>query len=236
MKTALKNKLFSKNGISRAVVILIMVAVVLLIVALIPLAIYHKQISDKIGCTQAMDSGTRQLYDAYLLGDVHNVEEAKAVVTRAMNGWDDLCPGGGTMHIVYDDKAEKPYRLACGIHDPDSTERTNLNALYVFNQLKEKLEILQAKGEQYPETIPVSVNSNTYIAKLTDEESGYYRGTYNTPGAEEEMVIVYAIAGHSEFGREYGAKDGELCYFSYVDPDHVASWNVQTGWSGDRFQ
>lgn len=235
MKTALKNKFFSKDGISRAVVILVVVVAVLLVAALIPLAIYHKHISEKLGCKQAMDSGTRQLYDAYLLGDVHNVEEAKAVVTRAMNGWDDLCPGGGTMHIVYDETAEKPYRLACGIHDPDTVERTNLNAKYVLEQLIKKLEILQAKGEQYPESIPVSVNSIEYTAVLTDAESGFFRGTYNTPGAKEETLIFYAIAGHSEFGKEYGAKDGDICYFSYVDPDHVANWNAQTGWSGDRF-
>ena len=108
MKTALKNRFSSKNGISRVVVILIIAVVTLSIVAIIPLAIYHSRIAAKIGCTQAMDSGTRQLYDAYLLGDVHNIDEAKAVVTRAMNGWDDLCPGGGTMHIVYDETAEKP--------------------------------------------------------------------------------------------------------------------------------
>ena len=235
MKTALTKKCFSKNGISRAVVIVIISVIVLLIAAIIPLAIYHKQISDKIGCTQAMDSGTRQLYDAYLMGDVRSVEDAKAVVTRAMNGWDDLCPGGGTVHIVYDKTAEKPYRLACGIHDTDTVERTNLNAKYVLEQLIEKLEILQAKGEQYPESIPVKLNSIEYTAVLTDKESGFYRGSYNTPGAEEETLIFYAIAGHSDFGKEYGAKDGDICYFSFVDPDHVANWNAQSGWSGDRF-
>ena len=236
MKTALKKKCISKNGISRAVVILIICVVVFFIAAIIPLSIFHRQVFDKIGCTQALDSGTRQLYDAYLLDEVHSVEDAKAVVTRAMNGWDDLCPGGGTMHIVYDETAEKPYRLACGIHDTDTVERTNLNAYYVFEQLKEKLAILQAKGELYPETIPVTLNSIEYTAVLTDKESGYYRGTYNTPGAEEETLIFYAIAGYSDFGKEYGAKDGDICYFSFVDPDHVANWNAQTGWSGDRFR
>ena len=197
-------------------VILIIAIAVLLVAIIVPTSIYRASIAAKLGCEQAVDSGTRQMYDAYLNDSIHDVSEAKAFVTHVMVGWDNLCPGGGTMHIVYNPDDDRPYRLACGLHDKDEAERTRLNAMYVLDELREELRLRQAKGIQYPETLTVSLNSKDLTAVLNDHESGLVRGTYNTPGLEGTLVY-YSIAGHSEFCADSGGEEGRIWYFSFAD-------------------
>ena len=235
MKKFFENKIRSRRGITRAAVVLLIAIAALLVAIIIPVSISHQKTAQRLACVQSLDSGTRQLYDYYLAGDVKSVADAKAIVTYAMNGWDDLCPAGGTVHIVYDEDAKKPYFLICGLHGTDKKQVTRLNALYVLESLRDRVEKLGAQGIKYPETIDVKLNSKTYTAVLVDEESGYVRGTYNTPGAKEKTVIFYSIKGHGDFGSDSGANDGEIWYFSFADENHCANWNIKSGWSGDSY-
>jgi hypothetical protein len=168
-------------------------------------------------------------------------------VGYAMNGWDDMCPGGGKVYLITTrtnnnrasdkTKGQLPYELVCGKHDRDSKRRTRLNADDVLHQLESSLFELRRNGEKYPESITVTYNSKPLTAVLVDEETNLKRGTSTTSGLEdEEAVAYYSIVGHSDFGKDSNTKEGEIWYFSFADKLHCANWRSDDGWTGDSYE
>lgn len=236
MKLRVLHKLSGVCGASRVVTILLVLIALLAAAIAAPAALYFRSEWLKTECIQSLDSGTRQLYDAYIAGDVKDAQSAKEVVTYAMNGWDDLCPGGGEVYLIEDpNQPDKPYRLVCGMHGSDSKERTRLNSQNVFDKLKAELEALREDGNIYPESVVLKLNGKKITVNLVDEDCGLRRGTATIHGYSG-TVAVYALAGHSDFGSGAGLEDGEIFYFAFADNDHGAYWYSTTGWSGDCFE
>ena len=232
-------RLRDDHGISRAVIIMLFLVIVMSIVISIPTFIHYRNVWREMQCMTSLDSAKRQMIDEFLMsGGELEVDEAKDHVGYVMNGWDDLCPGGGTVYITpdLDDDAKIPYKLVCGVHGPDEKERTRLNAEYVLDQIRDRIKIEAAKGEAIPETVTVTVNSETYEARLVTEDVNIRHGTYSTPDIDEETVVYYGIKGHGTVGEDPIASDGEVCYFAFADEKWCANWHAKSGRGGDAWQ
>lgn len=231
-----KNKhiLQDNRGIAWIFVVLLILILILLVLIFIPVYRRYRFQADEIGCVSALKTANDQLSIAYLSEGDLSAEEAKEAVDRAMDGWEDLCVGHGTVYLVETKNSEVPYQVVCGLHDKDTKEKTRLNAAYVLEQIQKEVKSFQIQGEAYPGTITVELNGKQYEAVLTDEESGFRSGTSKTSKAEG-TVIRYSIVGHSSFGEDSGMHDGDVWYFTYADEEHCAIWSSLNGWSGDSY-
>lgn len=246
---AMKRRLAdTRGGINRLVAILLVLVIIMLVVVSIPaLRWYHDQ-SERHACEAAMDTAWRKMAEDYIINGSIKVDEVKAAVGYAMNGWDDICPGGGKVYLVKtrnnrsagQDKAagNLPYELVCGKHDKDEKLRTRLNADDILRQLQEQMFQLNRDGkEHYPQTLTVTYNGKKLTAELVDRETGLKRGTSTTSGLEKKNAVAYySIVGHSAFGEDSGKNKGEIWYFSFADELHCANWRSDDGWTGDSFR
>ena len=233
MKNYRYQKLHSRSGITRAAYLLIILIILMLILISIPAWKYYQNRAAELGCGSSLNSANHQLSIEYLAGRKITPETAKEIVTVAMDGWDDLCPGGGTPYLV-EEESEVGYRVVCGIHDKDTKERTRLNAANALEQIEKSVKMEKTLGNNYPDLVKVVLNGKEYEAVLTDKESGLKRGTGATTGVKG-TVIYYSITGHSDFGVDSGLTEGKVWYFSYADEEHCANWNSIDGWSGDSY-
>ena len=221
------------KGIPRAACILLVLIVILLILIFIPSWKYYQNRAAELGCGSSLNTANHQISIEYLSGKKMTPETAKEIVTIAMDGWDDLCPGGGTPYLV-EEESEVGYRVVCGLHDKDTKERTRLNASNALEQIEKEVHMDRSLGVSFPESITVKINGKEMNAVLIDEESGLKRGTKATTGVKG-TVIFYSIAGHSDFGKDSGQKEGQVWYFSYADEEHCANWKIDDGWTGDSY-
>ncbi len=234
-RNVLKEKIKNNNGVSRLVFILIAIILVLIILVSIPIYIYYRKQSEKIGCTQGLDTATRQLYDAYLMGDIHSVADARKRITLVMNGWEDLCPAYGNIYIVESkDPAEKPYRLVCGLHCDDKKEKTRLNAENVFEQVKKRVKELRALGDKYPSAVTVKLNGKELTALLVTSPTDIKYGTSITDNVKG-TVAYYGITGNFAFENTSGVPEGSVCYFNFADEDNGAVFCEPEGWWGSSY-
>ena len=239
-KTAAENRiprLRDVRGISRAVVIMIVLVAVMLVAVSIPTYIHYRDKWREIKCMTSLDSAKRQMVDQFLLefGDLSK-EEAKEHVGYVMNGWDDLCPGGGIVYIVEDksENAEMPYKLVCGIHGEDKKELTRLNANYVFEHVCERVKLERAKDAPIPEIITLTLNSEQLTVYLVTENQNLKRGTKYTD-EKNKIVAYFGVEGNGDFGDSENASEGDVCYFAYADENYCANWTADNWWSGDSW-
>ncbi|MBQ7603333.1 MAG: hypothetical protein IJU75_00110 [Clostridia bacterium] len=227
--------LCDRKGISRAVAIMIVLIAILLVLVSIPIYIHFRSIYREMECMTSLDSAKRQMIDQFLFqfGDASK-DELKEHVGYVMNGWDDLCPGGGTVYIVEDDDPtlEMPYRLVCGVHGEDARERTRLNADYTLSVIRDRVKYELIKGNPVPETVTVRLNGEDLVAKLVTTNQMVKRGT--TYSADKGTVAYYGVAG-AGFDETYGVADGTVCYFGFADDWFCANWNPVKSWSGDSW-
>ena len=234
MKKSWKKKLEGRSGIAAAVVILALLVLLLSVVIAVPVYRNYREQADEIGCVSSLTSANNQLSIEYLSAGELTAGEAKAIVTKAMSGWDDLCPAGGTPYLVAAE-GEVPWRVVCGLHDKDTKERTRLNAANVLKQLRQKVDLEQKLGDPTPPEVTVTLNGKEYRALLTEQETGFKRGTATTSGVKG-TVIYYSLAGCGAFAENNSLPDGSVCYFSFADEEHCATWKHQEGWSGDSYE
>ena len=237
MRYGLRAKLNSDQGISRLVALLLLLIIIMCVVISVPSVRYYQERSARTACAAGLDTARRRLAENYLSGNYgQTAQDAKAAVAYAMNGWDDLCPSGGKVYLVENEDSEMPFDLLCGMHDSDKKRCTRLNSGYVLEQLEEALLKSQRAGQPYPEELRFYLNGKNWTALLTDEETGFKRGTSTTKGMEgKHIVAFYGIAGHSDFCAESGAEEGSICYFSFADDDHCATWRFDDGWTGASY-
>ena len=228
-----KQKLSGSSGIAALVVVLAVLVLALAVIIAAPVYRARREQADEIGCVSSLTSANNQLAIETISAGEMTADEAKAIVTRAMNGWDDLCPAGGTPYLVAAE-GEVPWRVVCGLHDKDTKERTRLNAAYALKQLRQKVDLAQKLGDLTPPEVTVVLNGKEYRALLTEQETGMKRGTATTSGVEG-TVIRYALAGHGAFTEDISLPDGSVCYFSFADEEHCAIWKHREGWSGDSY-
>ena len=229
-----EQKLGGSGGIAALVVVLAVLVLVLAVIAAAPVYRNYREQADEIGCVSSLTSANNQLAIETLSEGDTTADEAKAIVTRAMNGWDDLCPAGGTPYLV-SAEGDVPWRVVCGLHDKDTKERTRLNAAYALKQLRQKVDLEQKLGDLTPPEVTVVLNGKEYRALLTEQETGMKRGTATTSGVKG-TVIRYALAGHGAFAEEVSLPEGSICYFCFADEVHCAIWKHREGWSGDSYE
>ena len=238
MERPVRNRLKSNRGIARAVVLLIIAAVILaIIVVLIPTVRYYRDQSQKIGCATALDSAYRQYINAYLAsGKGLTAEDAKEVISFAMLGWDDLCPGGGNIYIVKDrEKGEDLYRLVCGLHGEDAKQRTRLNAGFVLDTVRDAVSAAREKGDPVPESVTMTLNGEELTVIRTDAPVALRRGTASTTDYEG-TVAFYSVVGIGDDSGSSGQRDGEVWSFSFADDNYCAVWNYRQSWTGDAYK
>ena len=215
---------------------MLILAAVLVVIVSIPLYFYFRSTWREIECMTSLKSAKDQMIEEFLFtaGEL-DIEDAKSHVGYVMNGWDDLCPGGGIVYIVKDDdpNAETPYKLVCGIHGEDAKERTRLNANYVFKRVNEAVEAAAVNGEAIPDTVTVNLNGEDLVAKLVTEDQKVKRGTY-TSDYDDENVAFYGVEGNGSFS-DTGVADGKVCYFAFADKDYCANWTYLRSWTGDSW-
>lgn len=241
-------KLHSQRGeMSRMLALMLVLVGVMLVVVLIPSIRWMNEQAELHACEAAMDTAWRKMAEDYLINSTMKIEDVKAAVGYAMNGWDDICPSGGKVYLTTtrsnnkssQDKAagKLPYELVCGKHDRDTKRRTRLNADDILRQLREALRQSVRDGEPYPQELSVTYNSKPLTAVLVDQKTGLKRGTSTTAGLEKETAVAYySIVGHSDFGADSGVEEGELWYFSFADRNHCANWVSGEGWTGDSYE
>ena len=229
-----EQKLGGSGGIAALVVVLAVLVLALAVIAAAPVYRNYREQADEIGCVSSLTSANNQLAIETLSEGDTTAGEAKAIVTRAMNGWDDLCPAGGTPYLVAAE-GDVPWRVVCGLHDKDTKERTRLNAAYALKQLRQKVDLEQKLGDLTPPEVTVVLNGKEYRVLLTEQETGMKRGTATTSGVKG-TVIRYALAGHGAFAEEVSLPEGSICYFCFADEAHCAIWKHREGWSGDSYE
>lgn len=238
---SLQQKLRGGRGVSRLVFVLLVLVIVLAVVVMIPGYRRYQRMGHTVACATALDTARRQLAAEYMFNGWENgsAKEAKRLVTQVMNGWDDLCPEGGTVYIVYNagDKVDTDlaWDVVCGLHGSDKKLCTRLNSDYVLDQLREALQRERLLGNDYPEKLGFTLHGKSYTALLVDEETGLKRGTDLTLGYSG-IVAFYGLKGHSDFGADSSADAGEIFYFSYADEKHCATWRSDDGWTGDSYE
>lgn len=231
MKTA--RKLSGSRGIAAAVVVLAVLVLVLAVAVLVPVYREYRYQAQMIGCVSSLKSANDQLAIETITGGDITADQAQAIVTRAMDGWDDLCPGGGTPYLIENEDEGARWMVVCGLHDKDTKRRTRLNASNVLAQIRQQADMARKLGSPVPEEISVRLNGKTYQAVLTEQETGLKRGTRTTSGIKG-TVICYGVSGCGAFS-DSPQPDGSICYFSFGDEDHCAIWHVQEGWTGDSY-
>ncbi len=224
-------------GISRMALIMVILVIVMAVVIAVPKIRAFNAGGEEVACAVGLDSARRRLAEDVIVNQgKEDARQAQEVVTVAMNGWDDLCPGGGKVYLVRTQDRNLPYDLVCGKHDSDTKRRTRLNAGYVLTQIDDKLAMRRLVEDEFPQTLTFNLNGEEWEAVLTDEPVTFKRGTATTKGYEKKKnVAYYGIMGHSEFGSDTGAEEGELCYFVFADPEHYAEWDPDEGWTGDCY-
>ena len=239
MARALHAKLHSGRGMAWIIVILLVLIIVLAVLSLVPTYKKYQEQGKVVACATALDSARRQLAANFMLEDFQNgsAEDAKDTIAYAMNGWDDLCPDGGSVYIVPKGDSMLEWDVVCGLHCSDKKLCTRLNAYNVREQLKEALLDRRNNGEQYPKSLPYILHGKAGTALLTDSDPGLKRGTRTTPGYEDAGIVVYySLVGHSGFGADSGMKEGELWFFSFADEQHCANWSYHDEWTGDSYR
>ncbi len=231
-------KLKSRRGVAWLVGILAAAVIVMAVICLIPSYQKYQKQGKTLACAVALDSARRRIATDFMFDGFQNsdAEQAKKTIERAMLGWEDLCPDGGSVYII-PIEGEVAWDVVCGMHDKDSRRRTRLNASNVRDQLVETLLKERKKGNPYPESLPYSLHHREGTAFLVDEPTNFKRGTKTTMGMENEgTVVYYSIVGHSDFGADSGLREGELWYFSFADEEHCATWQSNDGWTGDSYR
>ena len=227
-------KLHNCRGIARAVIILLVLVLIMLVVVSIPIYKSYKFRADTLGCTAALKTAADSLIIEYLFrnGDAEHLEEARETLDTTMPGREKICPTGGTVYLVPDENGI--YKPVCGIHCTDTKLRTRLNASHVLEGIREVLGKVKLRGEEFPESITVELNSQDLECLPTLEEVNIRRGTDLTDGYKG-TVAFYAVA--EEDGWVSGdVEPGEVCYFLFADKDHCAIWRADDGWTGDSYK
>jgi hypothetical protein len=229
MRTTLRGKLHSNRGVNRLVAILATLLAVLILAAIYPAYRLYKRNADEVGCLAAMKKAQDMLDVEFLSNYSLTLEEAEAVVERSKWEMDTVCPAGGDSHLVLREDSEQIYRIVCGLHDPDTRERTRLNALSAYEQLKTSLYEAKRRGREAPETVTVTLNGRAFTIERQSEPNELRYGTDSSTGYKG-TVSYYSVD-----------EEENLFWFVYADPNHAAVWRaedsrvIRVGWSGDAF-
>ena len=227
------NRWAVRGGVNRVVAALLALIAVMLVVIAIPIFRDKNRRAEEIACEQAMKSAGDGLIIEYLAHfEESSVDKAMATLDEVMPARPNICPAGGTVYLLKNDKGI--YEPLCGLHDPDKKQRVRLNASRSMDLLKEGLRNERRETKSEPEEVEIQINGKPLACKRVQAEEPLRRGTGTTKGYEG-VVAFYGIAGDGEFAPKNAAKD-EICYFVYADENYCAIWRADDGWTGDAYK
>lgn len=237
MIPTVRARLEDRQGKSRVVTILLILIVIMAAIMAYPVYTHYRDEAARVECEAAMSTAQREMTVDFLSSlSAVNYSSSDALGSVVMYGRDNICPSGGTVYIIEQNKENStPYVLVCGLHDKDDKQRTRLNSNYVFSQVQEAVKLAQSRGDAYPASVTVQIHGKDLTAQLVDESTGLHRGTEYTKDYEG-TVAFYSIVGHSAYGADSGLEDGEIWYFSYADENHCANWTNKKSWTGDSYE
>ena len=220
------------------IVLLILIAIMLVVVS-VPVRKAFEYRSECIACEQAMKSAGDGLIIDYLhKQEGKDIEEARNTILDVMPGREHICPNGGNVYLILNDKGI--YEPVCGLHYSDKALRCRLNASYTLKTLREvRAKSIQNTASE-PKSISVTVNSKPLKCRHVTKEEMIHRGTKTTNGYDG-IVAYYGVAGDFTFSARFAKKgngkaaDGDICYFVYADEDYCAIWRSNDGWDGDAY-
>jgi hypothetical protein len=222
-------------------VILAVAILIMLVIIAIPSWRAFRYRSQCIACEQAMKSASDGLIIEYLgKFEEDDVDAARDIIDQVMVARPDICPVHGNIYLVKEEHGI--YQTKCGLHDPDTKERTCLNATYVRDELKEARKKILKKSDTEPDSIEIMCNGKPLECIRVTEEEVIHRGTKTTNGYKG-VVAYYGVKGDFEYSakgkagkKKEMAKEGDICYLVYADEDHCAIWRATDGWTGDAYE
>lgn len=222
----------TRGGVNRVVAVLLALVAVMLVVVAIPVWNAYSREAQRLACEQAMASARDGLIIEYLYRwEESSVEEAMVTLDQVMPARPDLCPSGGTIYLVKNDKGiYEPY---CGLHDRDQKQRVRLNASRAMELLAEARRWALRESDEEPESLTISLNGRDLECVRVQAEERLRRGTATTDGYDG-TVAFYGLAGEGDFSTE-NAKAGEIAYFIYADENYCAVWRAAQQWTGTAY-
>lgn len=220
-----------RGGINRVVAILLALIAIMVVIIAFPAWQRYRDRAEIIACEQAMKSAKDGLIIDYMNNWQNgSVQDAMATLDEVMPARANICPSGGTVYLLRNDKGIfEPY---CGLHTSDLKLRARLNASRAKELLKGTLVKSRKKGD-IPKTVDIELNGKMLSIGRVKEPPQIRRGTSTTNGYEG-IVSFFGIDGEGDFEAKK-AKDGELAYFIYADEDYCAIWRADDGWTGTAY-
>jgi len=210
------------RGVARAVWLAAALALVMLIVVLTPWAMQYYDRLQAVNCMQSLDSAARELaVDFLAVNDRPTAKEAKELAAAAMDGWDDICPAGGSVYVVPGDEG-LPWVLVCGIHGADRRQVVRLNASNVREMVEDALFEGRRRGRT-PTDLTVELNGKDLTVTLLQEPNRLRTGTDSN--IDYKGTVAFYTADPSS----------HVSWLVYAEPDYAAVWRADDGWTGDSY-
>ncbi len=225
MRRLLKDKLQSSCGISRLIVILLVLVIAMGVIIAIPGYRAYQRHSDQIACTIAMKKAQDMLDIGFLSNSHLTYKEACAIVEKSKWEQDALCPSGGDYYLIEDRQENQLYRVTCGLHESDTRLRVRLNADHAYQLLNDALAELKAQGQELPEAgFTFTLNGHLLPVTRLEEDNGLRWGT--SASLDYQGTVCFFSVDDT----------GELNWFVYADENHAAVWLRDDGWVGDAYR
>ncbi|MBR4702607.1 MAG: hypothetical protein IKO91_02075 [Oscillospiraceae bacterium] len=220
----MKKKLASRQGINRAVALVLALVLVLAVLISIPIYLSYKKRADQFSCTVALKKAQDMLDVEFLWNYELSHDEALKVVERAKWEMEALCPAGGDYYLVDRPESDQVYRVTCGIHEKNTYLRTRLNAAHVLELLEDALANCVRRGIEVPEEgFTFLVNSRELPVPLLEEPVDLRWGT--SASIDYEGIVSFFTL----------AEDGSVAWFVYADENHASVYRAGNDWGGDAW-
>ncbi len=224
MSRQTREKLHSRRGIARLVVLvgLLVLALAIVLVAVPAIRAYKAHLdAEECGLASAKVQEALEL-SAITSGGKLGEDEAERTLRQSMWDLDASCPAGGDFCLERDDGQQSGLRVVCGLHETDAKRRVRVNAKNALAQLQSELSLARQTNAAVPDSVALLLNGTTLTAQRVTEEPALKRGTFSTSGYEGTVAF-------------YLADGSGATYFVYADPDRCAIWRPGRGWDGDAW-
>ncbi len=221
----MKEKLASKQGVNRAVALVLLLVLALAVVISIPVYLSYQKRADQFGCAVALKKAQDMLDVEFLWNYELGHDEALAVADRAKWEMDALCPAGGDYYLVDRPESDQVYRVTCGIHEKNTYLRTRLNASHVLELLEGAMADCVRRGVEVPEEgFTFLVNGRELPVRRLEEPVDLRWGT--SASIDYEGIVCFFTL----------AEDGSVAWFVYADENHASVYRALNDWSGDAWE